>query len=168
MTNPTKALADLFDGVGLPWDEVQKNKDGRLEPPAPASTEEDPVAGAPVPINQNGVKPGPQKLAQFIKAMELVNMPTRSQGADDPVVHIKLFNPQGEATWLLTDWQPEDKTAFGWCHLLGRDCAELGYVSLEELAYSPGGRLGIGIEIDNWFTPKLLSQAKAELYGDEE
>jgi hypothetical protein len=63
---------------------------------------------------------------------------------------VKLFNPCGAATWLLTEIDPDDDTvAWGLCDL-GTGCPEFGTVSLTELA---GYRnwLGIGIERDQYF-----------------
>jgi hypothetical protein len=45
----------------------------------------------------------------------------------EPVV--KLFTPDGGATWLLTELDPNGGLAFGLCDL-GLGCPELGYVSL--------------------------------------
>ena len=47
---------------------------------------------------------------------------------------VKLFNPCGAATWLLTEIDPDDETvAWGLCDL-GMGCPEFGTVSLAELA----------------------------------
>ena len=82
----------------------------------------------------------------------------------DPIVHLKLFNPVGAATWLITEYDGED-TFFGWADLgMGPGCAELGYISkseLEEVALP----FGMYIERDAHFTPKLLSEAKKEISG---
>jgi Protein of unknown function (DUF2958) len=66
----------------------------------------------------------------------------------EPVV--KLFNPCGAATWLLTEIDPADETvAWGLCDL-GMGFPEFGTVSLEELA-AYRGPLGLGIERDLHF-----------------
>src|ERR1700761_3661991 len=66
---------------------------------------------------------------------------------------VKLFNPCGAATWLLTEIDPDDETvAWGLCDL-GVGCPEFGTVSLTELG-EYRGRLGLGIERDLWFTAK--------------
>jgi hypothetical protein len=63
---------------------------------------------------------------------------------------VKLFNPCGAATWLLTELDPDDPDiAFGLCDL-GMGCPELGSVSLSELQ-SVRGPLGLGIERDRYF-----------------
>jgi hypothetical protein len=63
---------------------------------------------------------------------------------------VKLFNPCGAATWLLTEIDPDDETvAWGLCDL-GMGFPEFGTVSLEELA-AYRGRLGLGIERDLHF-----------------
>ena len=68
----------------------------------------------------------------------------------EPVV--KLFLPDGAATWLLTETDPEDADiAFGLCDL-GMGSPELGTVRLSELE-SVRGRLGLAVERDLHFTP---------------
>jgi hypothetical protein len=63
---------------------------------------------------------------------------------------VKLFNPVGAATWLLTEIDPDDETvAWGLCDL-GMGFPEFGTVSLTELADYRGG-LGLGIERDLYF-----------------
>lgn len=75
---------------------------------------------------------------------------------------VKLFNPCGAATWLLTEIDPDDYSiAFGLCDL-GMDCAELGSVSLDELRSIRVG-FGLRIERDRHFeaTHSILTYARA-------
>jgi hypothetical protein len=66
---------------------------------------------------------------------------------------VKLFNPCGAGTWLLTEIDPEDETvAWGLCDL-GMGFPEFGTVSLTELA-EHRGRMGLGIERDLHFNPQ--------------
>lgn len=52
----------------------------------------------------------------------------------DPRPVVKLFTPDANATWLLTELDPaEPDRAFGLCDL-GRGSLELGYVHLAELS----------------------------------
>jgi hypothetical protein len=63
---------------------------------------------------------------------------------------VKLFDPCGAATCLLTEIDPDDETiAWGLCDL-GMGFPEFGTVSLTELA-AVRGRLGLGIERDLHF-----------------
>jgi Protein of unknown function (DUF2958) len=62
---------------------------------------------------------------------------------------LKLFTPDANATWLLTELDTED-VAFGLCDV-GLGESELGYVSLAELE-GVRGRLGLPIECDASFT----------------
>jgi hypothetical protein len=62
---------------------------------------------------------------------------------------VKLFPPDGCATWLLTELDPDSELAFGLCDL-GLDCPELRYVSLIELR-TVRGKLGLPIERDLHF-----------------
>src|ERR1700691_5825137 len=54
---------------------------------------------------------------------------------------VKLFTPDAQCTWLLTELDPDGGLAFGLCDL-GLGCPELGYVSLAELR-TVRGKLGL-------------------------
>ncbi|WP_169546478.1 DUF2958 domain-containing protein [Sneathiella aquimaris] len=74
---------------------------------------------------------------------------------------VKLFNPCGAGTWLLTELDPDDPDiAFGLCDL-GMGCPELGSVRLSELESIKlmGGALGI--ERDIHFKAKKSLRAYA-------
>lgn len=77
----------------------------------------------------------------------------------EPVV--KLFTPDGNCTWLLTELDPDDPDiAFGLCDL-GMQSPELGSVRLSELQ-NARGPLGLFIERDRHWTAKksLLTYAR--------
>lgn len=98
---------------------------------------------------------------------------------------VKLFTPDANCTWLLTELDPEEPDiAFGLCDL-GMGCPELGCVRISELE-SVRGRLGLPVERDRHFAgmhtlsvyaraawnaaaiaenPKALAQAAADLAG---
>ena len=81
------------------------------------------------------------------------------QDVENPIVHTKLFTPCSSWTWLITEYDPADNLAFGYCYDASYpDGAELGYVSITELESL---RLrGIpAVERDLWFEPKPLSEA---------
>ena len=61
---------------------------------------------------------------------------------------VKLFTPDAQATWLLTELDDDD-IAFGLCDL-GMGFPELGYVSLDEIK-TVRGRFGLPVERDKWF-----------------
>ena len=78
----------------------------------------------------------------------------------DPVV--KIFTPDGSATWLLTELGPVGgHLAFGLCDL-GLGEPELDYVSLHELA-AARGPLGLPLERDLYFAPTRTIAAYADL-----
>ena len=64
--------------------------------------------------------------------------------------HLKLFNPAGSATWLISEFDGED-LLFGLCDL-GLGFPEIGYVSLSELK-SIKLPSGLGIERDLYWEP---------------
>lgn len=68
---------------------------------------------------------------------------------DHPPV-VKLFTSDANATWLLSEIDPEQPgLAFGLCDL-GMGCPELGYVSLAAL-WKLHGPLGLPVERDRHF-----------------
>ena len=100
--------------------------------------------------------------------MELVTPEIREQllangakrGADHKPV-VKLFNPCGAGTWLVTELDPEDTSvAFGLADL-GFGCPEAGSFSLKELEAFQGP-FGLGIERDLYFEGKFSLSVYAE------
>lgn len=88
-------------------------------------------------------------LANWRRGVELAA--ADRDGEHDPRPVLKLFNPCGAQTWLLTeivDHDEDDVILFGLCDL-GHGTPELGYVSLAELASVRlfGGALGIERDI---------------------
>ena len=82
----------------------------------------------------------------------LVANGTRSAAGEniDPIPVVKLFTPDANATWLLTELDPDQPNlAFGLC-CLGMGSPELGSVCLDELA-SVRGPLGLPIERDEHY-----------------
>jgi hypothetical protein len=79
----------------------------------------------------------------------------------DPYPVVKLFAPDGVATWLLTEIDPADEDlAFGLCDL-GMGCPELGYVSFSEIR-DVRGRLGLPVERDRHFVADKPLSAYAD------
>ena len=79
----------------------------------------------------------------------------------DPVPPLKLFNPAGSGTWLVTELDPDDPSVgFGLADL-GFGCPELGSFSLDELR-SFQGPFGLGIERDLWFAGRWPISVYAE------
>ena len=72
----------------------------------------------------------------------------RNRGQDHPPV-VKIFNPIGSATWLLSEID-EDGILFGLCDL-GMGSPELGSVSLSELQNFRNNLTGLGLERDLFF-----------------
>ena len=74
---------------------------------------------------------------------------------------VKLFTPDGGATWLLSETDPEDADiAFGLCDL-GLGFPELGSVRLSALK-AHRGRLGLPIERDLHFNAEAPLSTYAE------
>lgn len=68
---------------------------------------------------------------------------------------LKLFLPATACTWLIVEANPDDPDElFGLCDL-GQGCPELGYVSMTELTSVRDPRLGLAVERDGSFEPKM-------------
>jgi Protein of unknown function (DUF2958) len=83
-------------------------------------------------------------------------------GGADHVPVVKLFTPNGPATWLISESDPDyPDRLFGLCDL-GLGSPELGYVSLSAIR-AVTQRLGIPVERDMHFVAdKPLSAFAAE------
>lgn len=79
----------------------------------------------------------------------------------DHVPVLKLFNPSGPGTCLITELDPHGDTMFGLCDL-DMDCVELGSVSLRELT-SVTLPFGLTIERDVHFEGRLPISQWAEI-----
>lgn len=82
------------------------------------------------------------------------------EGARDPTVHVRLFTPDSNWTWFITEGSPEgdDFRFFGYVKGLAD---EWGYFLLSELE-SARGPLGLAIERDLYFTPGPFSQVAGQ------
>jgi hypothetical protein len=96
-----------------------------------------------------------------------LNLPTNTPPLDtsdatpfsDKTIFARLFALGSAATWLIAEYDPEERIAFGYCDLFGQGAsggAEWGYVSigeLEELKF-----MGIPrVELDAHFTSKSFA-----------
>ncbi|MEA3341881.1 MAG: DUF2958 domain-containing protein, partial [Chloroflexota bacterium] len=95
-------------------------------------------------------------------------------GEHDKVVWLKLFLPEGRWTFYATEYSkvaPDETPDLFFGYLaspLGPDCDELCYMTLEQIKEVRGARLRLPIERDLWWTPKLLSEVKSEIFGQDE
>jgi hypothetical protein len=84
----------------------------------------------------------------------------RNRDQDHPPV-VKLFTPDANCTWLISEIDPEEQEiAFGLCDL-GQGFPELGCISLAELR-SVRGKLGLPVERDLTFTAEYPMSVYAE------
>lgn len=76
----------------------------------------------------------------------------------DPICHVKLFTPDSNWTWYITELSRQDHNlCFG--YVIGLE-SELGYFSLAELEELQTS-LGLAVERDESFKPIPLSQIKS-------
>lgn len=76
----------------------------------------------------------------------------------DPIVIAKFFNPTGIGRWYATEYDPTERSFFGFVSLFGDHNDEWGYFSLDELQEFKG-RFGLGIERDLHFPEQPMSKA---------
>ncbi|MFC2966858.1 DUF2958 domain-containing protein [Acidimangrovimonas pyrenivorans] len=75
---------------------------------------------------------------------------------------VKLFTPDANCTWLISELDPDDPDiAFGLCDI-GFGCAELGTVRISEIE-SIRGALGLPAERDRHFCPERSLGEYAEI-----
>ena len=77
------------------------------------------------------------------------------------VAYVKLFTPDSNWTFYAVEFDGED-TFFG---LVEGYCKELGYFSLSELQKARGP-LGLPVERDLYWQPKMLEEIAPELFED--
>lgn len=103
------------------------------------------------------------KTSELLTAAHLDQLLANGLASDadhHPVV--KLFTPDANATWLISEVDPDDPDRlFGLCDL-GLGSPEFGYVSLSELQ-AVRGRLGLPIERDLHF----VADKPLFIYADE-
>lgn len=80
--------------------------------------------------------------------------------ADYPLVLVRLFNPCGGGTWLLTEHFPDSNTAFGYVAGLFPHSDEWGYSSISELEALRCPPLGLPLERDLYFEELPFSELK--------
>ena len=85
-------------------------------------------------------------IPNHLRAIMLANGARSAAGEDiDPIPVVKLFTPDANATWLLTELNEND-VAFGLCDL-GLGSPELSYISICEIL-SVRGPMGLLVERD--------------------
>lgn len=86
------------------------------------------------------------------------NYPLYSQEhEEDSLIVAKLFDPCGNATWYLLEYDPVEEITFSYVTGLCED--EFGYTSIEELE-SIERPFGLTIERDMYFVQKRLNEVK--------
>lgn len=74
----------------------------------------------------------------------------------DPLVIVKFFNPVGAGRWYATEYNPEERTFYGYVSIFEDWNDEWGYFSLDELEEYVGA-FGMGIERDLYCGIKPIS-----------
>jgi Protein of unknown function (DUF2958) len=99
----------------------------------------------------------------YIRDQLLANGAKSAAGEDiDPIPVVKLFTPDANATWLLTELDPERPTiAFGLADL-GLSCPEIGYISMDEIS-TIRGPMGLSVERDERYVETRALSVLAKL-----
>ena len=77
---------------------------------------------------------------------------------DEAIVYAKLFTPDSNWTWYVTEYDPIDRVCFG---LVVGFVPELGYFSIDELE-EVTGPMGLHIERDLYFEPQPLKNVRKD------
>ena len=77
----------------------------------------------------------------------------------DPIVYVKLFTPDANWSWFITELSIDKDICFGLVISPFIKDGEMGYFSLNELK-TVRGKFGLPIERDLWFKPTKLSDIK--------
>lgn len=81
-----------------------------------------------------------------------------TEDEQDPICHVKLFTPDANWTWYITELSVDDgDTCFG--YVVGLE-SELGYFSLREVE-AVRGKLKLPVERDLSFSPTKLLEVKS-------
>lgn len=75
---------------------------------------------------------------------------------EDKVLQVKFFTPWSNWTWYGVEYNPEDKTFYGYVQGIEN---EWGYFNLGELEEIKGA-FGLGIERDMYFKPIKFKELK--------
>ena len=84
----------------------------------------------------------------------------------DAIAYLKLFTPDSNWTWSLTEGSPKDDDFMFFGLVEGHE-KELGYVCLSELEKARGP-MGLPIERDRFFKPTRLREIAPELFTESE
>jgi hypothetical protein len=72
----------------------------------------------------------------FPKNIKVPALYSQEKLGDEAKVYVKLFDIFSQAKWYITEYDAEQKLAFGFVNLFGDvndGCAELGYISIDEI-----------------------------------
>lgn len=111
-----------------------------------------------IPNNSKGVFPDEKWLPLALKNL-MIDEFHRKDNEKTHIAIIKYFNPCGDGTWYVSEYDPENDEFFGLCVLSE---PELGYVSNKELRSIRTPIFRLPLERDLWFHPEKLSILQKE------
>ena len=88
------------------------------------------------------------------EAYNYIPLPLPDIGNGNGIAYIKLFTPDSSWSWYISEYDSETQMCYGLVH--GSE-TEYGTFSLDEIR-EVRGWLGLPVERDLWFQPKLLSE----------
>ena len=99
------------------------------------------------------------------KVVSEMPMPYDTDGVKKKIAMLHYFSPSSDWYIIERDSSKEQHQAFGYTVLNGDyENAELGYISVEELKENEN----LGVELDIYFEPTLLSEVTDGMYDDSE
>jgi len=111
--------------------------------------------------------PGMKLLTQEIRR-RLPPLYSQEAKGGKAVAYVKYFTPSSSWTWYITEGSPikdegGKEVDFHFFGLVDGHEKELGYVALSELE-SVRGPMGLPIERDLWWKPKMLEEIAPEMF----
>ncbi len=92
-----------------------------------------------------------------------LNLPKLSKTGDkEPLYLVRITF--GSFEWFISEYNHDEKMAYGFANLNDPDMAELGYIDIEELENVKATHNIFIVEIDRSYIPIKLDQIRANLY----
>ena len=93
---------------------------------------------------------------RYIRASDKLPTIDEARAQEEPIAHIKLFDPTGSWTWYIAGYDADSRLAWGLVDGFER---EVGSFPMAELV-AIRGRFGLPIERDLYWAPRPLSECE--------
>ena len=91
---------------------------------------------------------------RYIRATDKLPTLGATREETDPTARVKLFNPTGQGTWYVVEYDPVSRVAFGLVDGFEREAGDFSMTELVDYR----GQFGLPIERDLHWSPRPLSK----------